>query len=114
MRKYCIVDKHKELYSILCGDLNVKETQGRGNIGICVADLVWCIAETNTILLSNYIPIKKKKDVKLLKKWLLINFTFCVFYSFLQSKIKPTPSLWEKKKNRKKRKKRKKENKIII
>lgn len=61
MRKYCIVDKHKELYSILCGDLNVKEIQGRGNIGICVADLVWCIAETNTILLSNYIPIKKKK-----------------------------------------------------
>ena len=109
MRNYCIVDKHKELYSILCGDLNVKEIQGRGSIGIRVADLVWCIAETNTILLSNYIPIKKKCET--IKKWLLINFTFYVFYSFLQSKIKPIPSLSKKK--RKKRKKERKKTRLL-
>ena len=83
MRKYCIVDKHEELYSILCGDLNVKEIQGRGNIGICVADLVWCIAETNTILLSNYIPIKKKKRCETIKKMVVDKFhILCILQLF--------------------------------
>ena len=31
----------------------------RGDIGICIADLCRCAAETNTTLYSNYAPIKK-------------------------------------------------------
>ena len=82
MRNYCIVDKHKELYSILCSDLNVKEIQGRGNIDIRVADLVWCIAETNTILLSNYIPIKKKR-CETIKKMVVDKFhILCILQLF--------------------------------
>ena len=37
-----------ELYSVLCGDLNGKEIQGRGNICTHVADSLCCTAETNT------------------------------------------------------------------
>ena len=82
MRNYCIVDKHKELYSILCSDLNVKEIQGRGNIDIRVADLVWCIAETNTLLLSNYIPIKKKR-CETIKKMVVDKFhILCILQLF--------------------------------
>ena len=43
---------------MLCGDLNVKEIQKRGDICIGVADSPYCIAETNTTLSSNYTPIK--------------------------------------------------------
>ena len=42
--------QHRELYSVLCGDLNGKEIQKRGDIYIHIADSLCCTAETNTIL----------------------------------------------------------------
>ena len=36
--------------SVLCGDLNGKEIQKRGDICIRIADSLCCTAETNTIL----------------------------------------------------------------
>ena len=36
--------------SVLCGNLNGKEIQGRGGICIHVADSLCCTAETNTTL----------------------------------------------------------------
>ena len=35
---------------MLCGDLTGKEIQKRGDISIHIADLLCCIAETNTTL----------------------------------------------------------------
>ena len=46
------------LYSKLCGDLNGKEIQKRGDICIHTADSLGCAVETNTALSSNHIPIK--------------------------------------------------------
>ena len=43
---------------MLCGDLNGKEIQKRGDICIHIADSLCCTAETNTTLHSNYIPIR--------------------------------------------------------
>ena len=43
---------------MLCGDQNGKEIQKRGDICICIADSLCCTVETNTILQSNYTPIK--------------------------------------------------------
>ena len=43
---------------MLCGDLNAKEIQKRGDIWIGMADSPDCIAEMNTTLSSNYTPIK--------------------------------------------------------
>ena len=51
---------------MLCGDLNGKKIQKRGDICICIADSLCCTAETNTALLSNYTPIKinlKKRNM---------------------------------------------------
>ena len=50
--------EHLELYSMLCGDLNGKETPKRGDICMHMADSLHSIAETDTILQSNYTPIK--------------------------------------------------------
>ena len=36
--------------------------RGYGDICICIADSLCCTAETNTTLLSNYTPIKKKES----------------------------------------------------
>lgn len=38
------------LYSVLCGDLNGKEMQNRGDICVCIADSRCCTRETNTTL----------------------------------------------------------------
>ena len=40
----------QELQSVLGGDLNGKEIQGRGNICVCVTDSLYCTAEINTTL----------------------------------------------------------------
>ena len=40
----------RELESVLCGDLNGKEIQKRGDICIHKADSLCCIVETNTTL----------------------------------------------------------------
>ena len=59
--------QHRELYSVLCGDLSRKEIQGKGDIYVCVCVCVClcvcvadplCCTEENTTLKSNYIPIK--------------------------------------------------------
>ena len=55
MRTYCI---HRELCSMLCGDLNGKEIQRKGYIYIIYIQLIHFTAETNTILSSNSNPIK--------------------------------------------------------
>ena len=44
MRPYCI---HRELYSVLFGDLNGKEIQKREDICIHIADSLCCTAESN-------------------------------------------------------------------
>ena len=36
----------RELYSMLCSDLNGKEIQKRGDISICIADSLCCTVET--------------------------------------------------------------------
>ena len=46
---------------MLCGDLNGKEIQKRGDMCIHTADSFHCTVETNTTLLNNYTSIKKKK-----------------------------------------------------
>ena len=38
------------LYSVLCGDLNGKEIQKRGDTRICIADSLCCAVEINTTL----------------------------------------------------------------
>ena len=45
MRRYCIPKG-----TLLCGDLNGKEIQKRGDICICISDSLGCIVETNTTL----------------------------------------------------------------
>ena len=39
------------------GDLNGKEVQKGGDISLCMADSVFCTAETKTTLQSKYTPI---------------------------------------------------------
>ena len=46
---------------MLCGDLNVRDIQKRGDTCICTAHSLCCIEETNTTLKTNYTKIKKKK-----------------------------------------------------
>ena len=41
-----------------CGDLNEKEVQKGGDVCICVADSFCCTVEAQTMLQSNYTPIK--------------------------------------------------------
>ena len=48
----------REPYSVLCGDLNGKEIQKRGDICRYIADSLCCTIETSTTLQSNYTPIK--------------------------------------------------------
>ena len=51
---------------MLCGDLNGKEIQKRGDMYTRIADSLCCTVETNTTLQSNYTPIKtnlKKEEV---------------------------------------------------
>ena len=48
---------------MLCGDLDVWDGRGRevqegGDMPIHIADSLYCAAETNTTLQSNYTPIK--------------------------------------------------------
>ena len=42
--------QHRELYSVLYGDLNGKEIHERGDICMCVADSLCSAAATNTTL----------------------------------------------------------------
>ena len=51
MKTYC---QHRELYSVLCGDLSGKEIWKRGDLCIHIADSLCCTVETNTTLLSTY------------------------------------------------------------
>ena len=41
---------HRELCSVLCGDLNGKEIQKRGDVCIQIADSLCCTAENNITL----------------------------------------------------------------
>ena len=41
---------HRELCSVLCGDLNGEEIQKRGDVCIQIADSLCCTAENNTTL----------------------------------------------------------------
>ena len=54
----------RELNSVLCGDLNGKEIQNRGDVCICVADPLYYTGEINTTLYSSYTPIKIFKNEK--------------------------------------------------
>ena len=47
MRTYCI---HKELYSVLCGDLNGKAIQKSGDTCVRKAASPCCTVETSTTL----------------------------------------------------------------
>ena len=55
---------HREPYSVLCGDLNGKEIQKRGDICSHLADSLCSTAETTTALCRNCTPIKlgEKKE----------------------------------------------------
>ena len=46
---------------MLCGDLNRKEIQNRGDIYTHTADSLCDRVETNTTLYSNYTPVKALK-----------------------------------------------------
>ena len=48
---------------MLCGDLNGKEMQKRGNICIQIVDSVCSIAKNNTKVQSNYTLIKLKNKL---------------------------------------------------
>ena len=50
----------QELYLMLCGDINGKEIQKRGDICIHVADSLCCTAETNILNQLHFNKIKKK------------------------------------------------------
>ena len=42
--------QHRELYSVLCGDLNGKKIPQRGDICTHITDSLCCRVETNTAL----------------------------------------------------------------
>ena len=42
--------QHRELDSVLCGDLNGEEIQKGGSVCICVIDSLCWVAETNATL----------------------------------------------------------------
>ena len=56
--------QHRDLHSVLCGDLNGKEIQKSGDLCLHAAGSLCCTTETNTTLEGNYTPIKinKKKN----------------------------------------------------
>ena len=63
--------QHRELYLMLCGDLNGKGICKRGHIRTSRADSLCCTVEINTMLWSNYTLIKtnlKKKRKQSSKK----------------------------------------------
>ena len=43
---------------VLCGDLDRKEIQKRGDVCMCIADSLCCTVENNTTLYNHYTPIK--------------------------------------------------------
>ena len=43
-------EEHRELYSVLCDDLNGREIQNRGDIRMWKADSFCCTVETNIAL----------------------------------------------------------------
>ena len=45
-----IQGEHRELYSMLCGDLDGKKFQRRGDISLCIANSLCCTEENNTML----------------------------------------------------------------
>ena len=55
MRTFCTA---QGTLLMLCGDINGKEIQKGGDICIHIADSLCCTVEGNTILESNYTPIK--------------------------------------------------------
>ena len=55
--------------SIRCsGDINGEKIRKRGNICICITDSLCCTVDTNTILQSNYMPIRVILKIKIKKK----------------------------------------------
>jgi len=48
---------------MICGDLNGKEVQKRGDTCTCRVDLLCCTEETVTTLESNYTPITLEKGM---------------------------------------------------
>ena len=52
--------QHRELYSVLCGDLNGKEIQKGGDVCIYGADSLCCAAETNKHRKATILKKKKK------------------------------------------------------
>ena len=82
---YVSVRKNKNIYTYLskfcCGREGGMEIQEEGNICIPIADSCWSMAETNTILCSNYPQLKinklkkkKTKEYKYLKTGIIILF----------------------------------------
>ena len=51
---------HRELYSVLCGDLNGKEIQKGGDVCIYGADSLCCAAETSKHRKATILKKKKK------------------------------------------------------
>ena len=49
--------EHRELYSVLCGDLSRKEIQKTGAVCIRMAGSVCSTVETNTTLQNNSTPV---------------------------------------------------------
>ena len=64
MRTYCIAQGTQFM---LCGDLNWKEDQRWGNIGVCMTDWFHSIVETNSTLQRSYTSVNIKK-IKYRKK----------------------------------------------
>ena len=57
MRACCAA---RELYSVCYGELNRREIQKGGDVRLHIAELLHCIAETNTTLKTTEIPQAKK------------------------------------------------------
>ena len=53
--------QHRELWSILCNNLNGKRISERIDTCICITESCSCTPETNTTLLINYTPIWNEK-----------------------------------------------------
>ena len=56
--------EHRELCSKLCGSLDWRGVWGRMDTCICMAESLYCLSETITILLISYTPIKIKSFKK--------------------------------------------------
>ena len=69
----------REFKPVLCDPLEGWEGVGGGRkfqkggvVWISVADSYWCMAETNTVLISSYLPVREKKKKTLASALLLI------------------------------------------